>query len=843
MTACLLIAAILDLYVAGGTLDAVRTAVAARQEGKSVFLAAPRPYCGEDRAATLDLERHPDDDPSDPLVREMFNPAYRAKGAYNVLKGKGWRAVEKFAPYETVATEPVTGALDTVTTPLLVKRACDRALLAAKVDYLTGALTVAAERRADGLWKVTYVTRSGETPVLAKAFVDKRAPRRVSKGRHRFAYRVVRGPKPHVETISFDFDVPSSDARGMLAVENHARSLVATSNLLDVAEWVTENTTNGASGGPEPLPVEGEFSFDVAVVGGGTAGGPAAVAAARAGAKTVVIEYQNVLGGVASEGRIGGYGGYYDGNVCGFTKELENGDRSIGGVYFFARSEWLRREVVRSGGEVWLGTLAYGAVTEGRRVVGVKVVFPDGSRGVVRCRAAVDATGNSDLAAAAGAETEFISADELSLQGSGLAGQPLDAACVNSDIGFVDETDAADLCFFALRSRLSLPDRIWNQSSLVDSRERRRIVGDCRITPVDLFLNRTYPDVICRARSAFDTHGQTSHPIFFIRDTGKRGDIVHANVPYRALLPRGVEGVVVTGLGVSAHRDAMPVLRMKADIQNQGYAAGCAAALAAKAGVTLRQVDVRRLQEHLIAIGNLPRTVLEERDSLPLSDAALAAAVRRLGNGSEGLPEVMSDPKRALPLLRREPGFAAAHVRALFGDETAAPAMIEKLRDAEWDAGWNYKGMSQYLWSVGVVDRWVIALGNTRAKAALPVLDRLAAKLSGTSEYSHFRALARAYEAIGEAKGAAALAHLLKLDGVGGHALCPGEVPTIPGYGDVPTNKERSDALRELCVARALYRLGDADGLGRKTLETYAADPRRAFANHAKLVLKAKEIK
>ena len=840
MTFCLLIAAVLDLYVAGGTLDAVRTAVAARQEGRSVFLAAPRPYCGEDRAATLDLERHEDDDPGDSLVREIFNPAYRAKGAYNVLKGKGWRAVEKFAPYETVATEPVTGALDTVTTPLLVKRACDRALLAAKVDYLTGAQTVAAERRADGLWKVTYVTRSGETSVLARAFADKRAPRRVSKGRRQFAYRVVRGPKPHVETITFDFDVPSSDARGMLAVENHARSLVATSNLLDVAEWVTEVTKDGASDAPAPLPKEEEFCFDVAVVGGGTAGGPAAVAAARTGAKTVVIEYQNVLGGVASEGRIGGYGGYYDGNVCGFTKELEDGDRSVGGVYFFARSEWLRREVVRTGGEVWLGTLAYGAVTEGNRVVGVKVVFPDGTRGVVRCRAAVDATGNSDLAASAGAETEFISADELSLQGCGLAGQPLDAPCVNSDIGFVDETDAADLCFFALRSRLSLPDRIWNQSSLVDSRERRRIVGDCRITPVDLFLNRTYPDVICKARSAFDTHGQTSHPIFFVRDTGKRGDYVYANVPYWALLPRGIEGVAVTGLGVSAHRDAMPVLRMKADIQNQGYAAGYAAALAAKAGVTLRQVDVRQLQEHLIAVGNLPRTVLEGRDSLPLSDAALGAAVRRLRNGYDGLPEVMSDPARAIPLLRLEPGFEAAHVRALFGDATAAPAMIERLRDAEWDAGWNYKGMSQYLWSVGLVDRWVIALGNTRAKEALPVLDRLAAKLSGASEYSHFRALARAYESVGEAKGAEMLARLLKLDGVGGHAFRPGDVPPIPGYSDLPTNRERSDALREICVARALYRLGDADGLGRRTLEAYAEDPRRAFASHAKLVLKSR---
>ena len=88
----------IDLFVAGGTLDAVRAAVKARAEGKSVFLAAPRPYLGEDRAATLMLDRLPSDDPADPLVREMFNPAYRAAGAYNVLKSKGWRAVEKFEP-------------------------------------------------------------------------------------------------------------------------------------------------------------------------------------------------------------------------------------------------------------------------------------------------------------------------------------------------------------------------------------------------------------------------------------------------------------------------------------------------------------------------------------------------------------------------------------------------------------------------------------------------------------------------------------------------------------------------------------------------------------------------
>lgn len=829
-----------DLIVAGGTLDAVRTAVKASNVGKKVFLLAPRPYCGEDRAATLDLTRRPNDDENDPLIREIFNPAYRASGAYNVLPAKGWRAIQRFEPYETVETAPVTGALDTVTTPLLVKRACDRALLAAKVEYLTAAPVVSVRREASGGWLVTYVSRSGETIVRAREFVDRRMPRCVTKGRHWFTLRTVRGPKPHVETRTFEYDVPSDGALGMVAAENHLRSMVDPTNLLDVAEWAVCEDAAGTTSCADALPVLA--TCDVVVAGGGTGGGPAAVAAARSGAKTILVEYQNVLGGVTSEGRIGGYGSYYDGNVCGYTKELERTEGAFGCdaqcAYFFARSETLRREIERNGGETWLGTMVAGAQTDGNRLTGVIVVLPDGTHGVIRCKVAVDATGNSDLAAAAGAETEFISADELSLQGCGMAGQPLGSTCVNSDIGFVDETDAEDLCFFALRSRLSLPDRIWNQSSLVDSRERRRILGDFRISPVDLFLNRRYPDVVCTAQSTFDTHGQTAHPIFFIRDTGRRGALVTANIPYRAILPRGVEGLLVTGLGISAHRDAMPVLRMKADIQNQGYAAGLAAAMAAADGIPPRKLDVRRLQGRLVEIGNLAPEVTDWRDTLPLSDEALAAAVRRIPNDYDGLPEAMSDPARAIPLLREIPGFACVHVRALLGDPTAAEGMVAKLKDLAWDEGWNYKGMSQYLRSVGTVDRYVIALGNTKSKAALPVLDRLASELTGASEYSHFRALALAYESIGDGRGAAALARLLKIPGVGGHALAPDAIPPIPGYDDRATNAERSDCLRELSVARALYRLGDVDGIGRRSLEAYSRDPRRAYANHVHKVLR-----
>lgn len=64
-----------------------------------------------------------------------------------------------------------------------------------------------------------------------------------------------------------------------------------------------------------------------------------------------------------------------------------------------------------------------------------------------------------------------------------------------------------------------------------------------------------------------------------------------------------------------------------------------------------------------------------------------------------------------------------------------------------------------------------------------------------------------------------------------------GTVPLIPGFSNEVTNAERSDVLRELCLARALFRLGDRDGLAHRTLEGYRDDPCGAFATHARRIL------
>ena len=512
---------------------------------------------------------------------------------------------------------------------------------------------------------------------------------------------------------------------------------------------------------------------------------------------------------------------------------------------YTAKGEWFRRALRDAGGDVWFGSFAAGVETKDGRVTAVIAVLPDGTCGRVVCKTAIDATGNADLAASAGCETEFITADELSVQGVGQAPQSKTGGGRNSDIGFLNDTDAEDLWFFGLRSRLSMPDDTWDQAQIPGSRERRRLIGAFYVTPHDVMLERTYPDTICRTYSNFDTHGQTRDLQFFIEDPPHAA--MYVNLPYRALLPKKLDGLLVTGLGMSAHRDAMPILRMEPDVQNQGYAAGVASAMAVADNVPVRAIRIKALQSHLIEKGILPPEALEMVDSFPPTDAAFDRAVGTLPNDYMGLAVLMSDPSRAIPRLKAawcaaeapEAKLAYAHVLAMMGDRTGEETLLAKFKTAAWDKGWNYRGMGQFMRSVSWTDSYAIALGRARSRMARPALDAKAATLTADMHYSHFRALALAYEGIGDSAGVPALARLLRLPGVGGHTLRAGEaIPPIRNYSNREGDRERTRVLKELCLARAIFNLGDtSDGLGRRTLEAYAADPRRAYAAHARLVL------
>jgi hypothetical protein len=379
---------------------------------------------------------------------------------------------------------------------------------------------------------------------------------------------------------------------------------------------------------------------------------------------------------------------------------------------------------------------------------------------------------------------------------------------------------------------------------LIDTRERRRVVGDFVMSPLDILNHRTYPDTIAIARSNFDSHGFTIHPLFLLRPPDRKEVLV--SVPYRCLLPKGLDGILVTGLGASAHRDAMPVIRMQADIQNQGYAAGMAAAMAAKAGKSVRDIDIRALQKHLVEKGNLPRNVLMDKDSFPLSKEKVKEAMERVANEYDGLEVVLAHLEDAMPLLREaykaatdeKQKLAYAHILGMLGDATGVNTLLEAVRSSEWDKGWNFTGMGQYGASVSPLDSIIIALGRTGDKRAVKIIIERVEQLDPNSEFSHCRAVAMALEKIGDAAAARSVATLLKKPGMMGHSFTDIEQARRRTPASDSDTMERNCSLRELVLAAALYRCGDYEGLGGKILKEYSRDLRAHYARHAAAVLK-----
>jgi len=593
------------------------------------------------------------------------------------------------------------------------------------------------------------------------------------------------------------------------------------------------------------LPVLGEY--DVVVVGGGTGGAPAGIAAARHGAKTVVLEYLNGLGGVGTMGYISKY---YYGYIKGFTKELDDGVTSIGGYARPRRGgwnvewkkEWYRSELRKAGADIWFGTLGCGAYVEGRNVRGVVVATPEG-RGVILANTVIDSTGNADIAASAGARCVYTDGTNVAVQGAGLPALKLGVGYTNTDWTFIDDGDILDIWRTFVVAKKKYKDA-YDLGQLLDTRERRRIVGDFTMSPMDISVGRTYPDTIVISRSNFDTHGFTVHPMFTIKPPDREEMFV--NVPYRCLLPKDLDGILVTGLGVSAHRDAMPVIRMQADIQNQGYAAGVAAAMAAKGGKKVRDIDLKALQEHLVEKGNLPENVLTDGDSFPLLGHKIAEAVERVVNDFDGLEIILAQPDDAMPLLLRayervetqDGRIAYAHVLGMLGDPAGAETLAAAVRSRAWDKGWNYTGMGQFGPCMSELDSLIIALGRTGDERALEAILEKVDQLDAASEFSHCRAVAMALESLAKSAAARPLAQLLRKPGVQGHAFTDIRDARQRTPDDPVDTKTRNNSLRELILARALYRCGDYEGLGKKILNDYARDLRAHYARHAGAVLK-----
>jgi hypothetical protein len=135
---------------------------------------------------------------------------------------------------------------------------------------------------------------------------------------------------------------------------------------------------------------------------------------------------------------------------------------------------------------------------------------------------------------------------------------------------------------------------------MIGVRETRRIQGEYTLTLDDLATGRDFDDVIALAGYPVDIHSPTDD------SGGVDGSNETANIyqiPFRSLVPSGLDNLLVAGRSISATHEAMAATRVMPPAFAMGEAAGTAAAIATEYRVAVRDVDIDVLQRMLVRRG------------------------------------------------------------------------------------------------------------------------------------------------------------------------------------------------------------------------------------------------
>ena len=431
--------------------------------------------------------------------------------------------------------------------------------------------------------------------------------------------------------------------------------------------------------------------FDVIVVGSGPAGVCAAIAAARNGAKTLVVEKGNCLGGMATRGMVGPFMTCYDKSgrnqvVRGLFDEIVRRLIACGGAIHpkdvragTPYTAWITRghdhvtpfdpdqlKFVLDDlcGEAGAAVLYHAdfvrPLMAGARVTGVVVQTKAGLLSYA-AKVVIDATGDGDVAYRAGvpcvagdpgrngamqpATTFFRIAglpraaleEDFRRHGGGMDNRLLswyvskakaagawhiprphvnlylgvrdDEWFVNvSRLNGVDATDPKSLSAAETEGRRQVREvlsllrtylpggekiRLASLACTLGIRESRHVLGEVVVGEDDILHGRVPDDTVACCAYAIDLHGgkgATGTLFLTVRDGEFYG------IPYRALVPRTVEGLLVSGRCISATSMAAASLRVIPPAMATGEAAGTAAALSVRQGVEPRHVDIASLR-------------------------------------------------------------------------------------------------------------------------------------------------------------------------------------------------------------------------------------------------------
>lgn len=399
----------------------------------------------------------------------------------------------------------------------------------------------------------------------------------------------------------------------------------------------------------------------VIVAGGGPAGVGAAVAAARMGAKVTLVERYGFLGGMATAGLVHPWMTYHAGEkaiIGGVFQEVVARLRSRGafmdeGNRFDVEhlKQVLLELLLEAGVELRLHGFAVGVRRANGAVRGL-VIYSKSGREIVRGDIVVDATGDGDIAALAGCQYEkgrkkdglmqpmtlnfrMANVDRSRMPSrpeiNALYDQARAAGKVHcprenvlwfltvreDEIHFnttrvteVDGTSAADLTRAEIEGRRQAWEiASWLQREVpgferaylsatgpqVGVRETRRIMGLYVLTARDVLACRKFRDGIALCSYPIDIHNPAG-----------AGTVIKSlppgewySIPYRCLVPREVDGLLVAGRPISSTHEAHSSLRVQPICYATGQAAGIAAAIAAVQRIPPRDLDPKAVRAEI----------------------------------------------------------------------------------------------------------------------------------------------------------------------------------------------------------------------------------------------------
>ncbi len=137
-------------------------------------------------------------------------------------------------------------------------------------------------------------------------------------------------------------------------------------------------------------------------------------------------------------------------------------------------------------------------------------------------------------------------------------------------------------------------------SPAIGVRESRRVLGDYRLTREDVLNARRFDDEIALCGAPIEEHATSADTRWvYVPESGVYG------IPYRCLLPAGVEAMLVAGRCFSATHDAHASARSMATCMAMGQAAGTAAAMAVTSKTMPRALPAGSLRDCLLEGGAL----------------------------------------------------------------------------------------------------------------------------------------------------------------------------------------------------------------------------------------------